>query len=189
MKAYDIDNISIYLFAAGICVWSLFSLLSSLSIANTGLLVTLAGPLSIILTRFALVRAENSRLKAVLYSQRHEMYIRPYYHNNNNPDDNTSPELPEEHQNVGGGLKSSVFLQVDGWQLFLAIAAATALIIVGVRFATTQKWALWMGLAILTELVMRLVLETLWRKTDLGRLVPRWLARQTWGSEYVAELM
>lgn len=79
-----------------------------------------------------------------------------------------------------------MFLQVDGWQPFLAVATATALITVGVRFATSQKWALWMGLAILTELVMRLVLEALWRKTDFGRFVPHWLARQTWwNSEYV----
>lgn len=41
-------------------------------------------------------------------------------------------------------------------------ASATALIVVGVRFATSKKWALWMGLAICTELVMTLVLELLW---------------------------
>lgn len=81
-----------------------------------------------------------------------------------------------------------MFLQVDDWQSFLAVATATALIIVGVRFATGQKWALWMGLAILTELLMRLILEALWRKTDFGRFVPRWLARQKWwNSEYVAD--
>lgn len=205
MKAHDIENIGIYLFTAGIVVWFPFSLLSGLSIVNTGLLITLAGPLLVVLTRLVLVWAEYTRLRAVLYSQRHEMYIRTYYyHNNNNSDDIPSPGLPEEHhQTAGGGgdvggyvggcvggdkLKSSVFLLVDSWQLFLAVATATALIIVGVRFATSQKWALWMGLAILTELVMRLVLEALWRKTDFGRLVPRWLARQTWwNGEYVAE--
>lgn len=207
MKAHDIENIGIYLLTAGIVVWFPFSLLSGLSIANTGLLITLVGPLLVLLTRFVLVRAEYSRLRAVLYSQRHEMYIRTYYyHNNNNSDDIPSPRLPEVHHqtaggggdvggNVGGGgggggdkLKSSVFLLVDSWQLFLAVATATALIIVGVRFATSQKWASWMGLAILTELMMRLVLEALRRKTDFGRLVPRWLARQTWwNGEYVAE--
>lgn len=193
VKAHDIENIGVYLLTAGFVVWFPFSLLSGLSIANTGLDITLAGPLLILLTRSALILAENIRLRAVLYSKQHEMYIRTYYHHNN-PDDIASPGLPEEHHqtvgDVGGGniLKSSVFLQFDGWQLFLAVATATALIIVGVRFATSQKWALWMGLAILTELVMRLVLEALWRSTEFGRLVPRWLARQTWwGGEIVAE--
>lgn len=182
MKAYETENISIYLFTAGFCVWSPFSLLSGLSIAKTGLLINLAGPLLIALTRFALMLAEHSRLKLVLYSQRHEMYIRTYY---NNPGD-TGPAVPE-HQTAAGKLRSSVFLQVDGWPLFLSIAAAIALIIVGVRFAT-QKWALWMGLAILTELVMRLFLEILWRKTEFGRFIPRWLATQAWwNNEYVAE--
>lgn len=70
------------------------------------------------------------------------------------------------------------------------MASATALITVGVRFAASQKWALWMGLAICTELVMRLILDLLWRKTELGRLVPRWLARQTWwSSEHVVETL
>lgn len=193
VKAHDIENIGVYLLTAGFVVWFPFSLLSGLSIANTGLDITLAGPLLILLTRSALILAEYIRLRAVLYSKQHEMYIRTYYHHNN-PDDIASPGLPEEHHqtvgDVGGGniLKSSVFLQFDGWQLFLAVATATALIIVGVRFATSQKWALWMGLAILTELVMRLVLEALWRNTEFGRLVPRWLARQTWwGGEIVAE--
>lgn len=207
MKAHDMENIGIYLFTAGEVVWIPFSLLSGLSIANSGLLVTIAGPLLIILTRFALIRVEYRRLRAVLHSEQREMYIRTYYyHNNNSPDDIASPGLPEEHHQTGGGgggggdvggggcgsgkLKSSVFLQVDGWQLFLAVATATALIVVGVRFAPSQKWALWMGLAILTELVMRLVLEALWRKTDFGRLVPRWLARQTWwNSEHVVETL
>lgn len=197
MNAYDVDNIGIYLYIAGFCVWFPFSLLSALSIANTGLLVTLTGPLSIVLTRFALLRVEYGRLNAVLYSLRHEMYIRTYYHNNIS-DENTIPALPEAHHQTGGGcggvisgkLKSSVFLQIDGWQLFLAIFAATALISVGVRFSAAQKWALWMGLAILTELVMRLGLETLWRKTDFGLLIPRWLARQTWwNADYVAETL
>lgn len=198
VKAHDIENIGVYLLTAGFVVWFPFSLLAGLSIAKTGLAITLAGPLLITLTRFALVLAEYNRLRAILYSKQHEMYIRTYYHNN--PDDIASPGLPEEHHqtvgDVGGGsgsgggnlLKSSVFLQLDGWQLFLAVATATALIIVGVRFATSQKWALWMGLAIMTELVMRLVLEALWRKTEFGRLVPRWLARQRWwGGEIVAE--
>lgn len=200
MKAHDIENIGIYLFTAGEVVWILFSLISGLSIANTGLLVTIAGPLVIILTGFALIRVEYGRLRAVLHSQQHEVYIRTYYyHNNNSPDDITSPE--EHHQTGGGGdvggggcgsgeLKSSVFLQVDGWQLFLAVTTSTALIAVGVRFAPSEKWALWMGLAIMTELVMRLVLEALWRKTDFGRLPPRWLARQTWwNSEHVVETL
>lgn len=122
------------------------------------------------------------------------MYTRTYHHNNNTLDDNTSPELPEDHHQtaVGGGVKvnSSMFLQVDVWQASLVIAVATALIIVGMRHVTTQKWALWMGLAILTELVMCLVLETRRRKTDIGLFVPRWLAKQTWWrSEYVAKLM
>lgn len=81
-----------------------------------------------------------------------------------------------------------IIIRLDGWQLSLAIAVATALIILVARLAATQKWALWMGLAILTELGMRLILETLWGKTDIGRFVPRWLAGQTWwSSEYVAE--
>lgn len=124
------------------------------------------------------------------------MYIRTFHHNNNNSDDISPPALPEDHHQTGNGgggggkLKSSVFLQVNGWQLILAVVTATALIVVGVRFAASQKWALWMGLAILTELVMRLVLEVLWRQTDLGRLVPRWLAKQTWwNSEHVVETM
>ena len=198
MKTYDIENIGIYLYVAEYCIWLTFCLLSSLSIAESGLLVTLAGPLFIILTRLVLILAEHRRLKTVVLSQQYEMYTRTYHYNNNTLDDNTSPELPEDHHQtaVGGGggggvkLNSSVFLQVDVWELSLAIAVATALIIVGVRHVTTQKWALWMGLAILTELVMRLVLEILRRKTDIGLLVPRWLARQAWWRiEYVAELM
>lgn len=195
MKTYDIENIGIYLFTAGFCSWFPFCLLSGLSIVESGLLVTLAGPIFIILTRSVLIHADVRRLEAVL-SQRHEMYTRTYHHNNNTLDDNTSPELPEDHhQTAGGGggggkLNSSVFLLVDGWQLSLAIAVATALIIVGVRHITTQKWALWMGLAILTELVMRLVLETLRRKTGIGLLVPRWLSQTWWGNEYIVpELM
>lgn len=198
IRVHDIENIGIYLVTAGYAVWLPFSLLSGLSIAKTGLFVTIAGPVLIVLARFALIRAEYSRLRAVLRAQQHEMYIRTYYyHNNDNADDITSPRLPDEHhhQTGSGGLgrgklKSSVFLQVDSWQLILAMASATALITVGVRFAASQKWALWMGLAICTELVMRLILELLWKKTELGRLVPRWLARQTWwSSEHVVEIM
>lgn len=201
IRVHDIENIGIYLVTAGGAVWLPFSLLSGLSIAKTGLFVTIAGPVLIVLARSALIRAEYSRLRAVLRAQQHEMYIRTYYYHNNdnndNADDITSPRLPDEHhhQTGSGGLgrgklKSSVFLQVDGWQLILAMASATALITVGVRFAASQKWALWMGLAICTELVMRLILDLLWRKTELGRLVPRWLARQTWwSSEHVVETM
>lgn len=194
IRVYDIENIGIYLVIAGGAVWFPFSLLSGLSIAKTGLLVTMAGPVLIVLARSALIRTEYGRLRAFLRAKQHEMYIHTYYyHNNDNADDITSPRLPDEHHRTGSGSlsgckpKSSLFLQVDGWQLILAMASATALIIVGVRFATSQKWALWMGLAICAELMMRLVLELLWRKTELGRLVPRWLARQA--IEHVVETM
>lgn len=39
-------------------VWIPFSILSSLSIAKTGLFVTIAGHLPIVLARFALIRVE-----------------------------------------------------------------------------------------------------------------------------------
>lgn len=145
IKAYDIKNISLYLYTARFYIWFPFCFRSGPSIAKTGLLITVAGPFPILLTRVALSQAENGRLKAVLYSQWHEMYI-SYYHNNNS-DENTNPELTKGHKNhqssVGGGggdeLKSSVFLPVNGWQLCLAITAAIGLISVGVKLATTQK--------------------------------------------------
>lgn len=197
IRVHDIENIGIYLFTAGYAGWLPFSVLSTLSIVKTGLLVTIAGPVLIVLARSALLRAESSRLRAVLRAQQHEMYIRTYnYHNNDNAVDITSPRLDEHHHQTGSGdlgrgkPKSSLFLQVDGWQFILAMASATALITVGIRFAASQKWALWMGLAICSELVMRLILELLWRKTELGKSVPRWLARQTWwNNELVVETL
>ncbi len=180
MKFYDLHIVGFYLVAVALCAWLPFWILSGVSIGKIGLFVTLIGPLSIAVIRAMCGWAEYHRLKSFLEVRAHDLYVRSY---DNGPID-VNPRLSDHKNTKRFNTKSSLFLQFAIWQLSLAMAAATVLIIVGVKFQR-QEWALWIGLAIPTELAVRLAMEILWQRTKLGRWAPSWLAKQSWWNDEV----
>ena len=145
------------------CVWGSFLILSTLSTLRTGNPTKVIGPCVIWVIRGACVFAEYTNSRNHLDRQVYRLYVQSFASDEHNPKGNSIKWPP----------------QFKAWQVGLAMSAAIVLLAVGVR-CPGQRWALWTGLAIPVEIVLRLAIEALWRKMELGIVAERWLMKKGW---------
>lgn len=151
-------------FALLFVIWAVFVLISAITIAKSGHLWTVGGPISMVCIRFGFAHAERKKAIKSMDSYTRSLYIQSFY-------------PPDHRPDTAGNAWSSV--QFQAWHLILAMIFAVTLILLG-ALVSSQRWALWTGFAIPAEIITRLVIELLWRTTKSGNVVKAWLKKRGW---------
>lgn len=150
-------------------IWCVFCLLSkwttfSKSDHLSDRLWTIGGLASTVCIRGGFMFAEETRATKSMEYYTRSLYIQSFYSQDHRPD------------TAGNGWSS---VQFKAWHVILAMIFAVSLVLLG-ALVPSQRWALWVGCAIPTEIITRLVIELLWRKTKLGNVVETWLKKRGW---------
>lgn len=147
-----------------LCIWGVAGVLASFNIAKSGHITSIAGPCTIVLIRAGFLLAERGMILDSLDRHTRGMYIQSFAPLEEGPDD-------------ASNTWSSVQFKV--WHVVVAMFAALVLLLLG-AIVPSQRWVLWMGLAIPVEISIRLVFELLWRKTRFGTVIKIWLKKKGW---------
>ena len=115
-----------------------------------------------IFIRIVYAATELRRMQNIIDNRAYEMWIQSF--------DESKKERIDD-------LSTSSSLEFRVWELSLAVVIAVALISSGAK-NSSDRWLWWIGVTIISEVVFRLVIQTLWRKTSLGRNVKVWLKKK-----------
>ena len=115
-----------------------------------------------ILIRIVYAAIELGRMRKLIDNRAYELWIQTF---------------DESKKEQNDDLSTSSSLEFRVWELSLAVVIAVALISKGAK-NSPDRWLWWIGVTIISEVVFRLVVQTLWRKTSLGRNVKVWLKKK-----------
>jgi hypothetical protein len=183
---------SIYAYTWGIiifCSWAPFCLAASLSIVNTGRLAPMAGPLAAVLIRGLVAWKELGKLRKFINHRAFEYYVHSFKpaaaaafsrHEEEDQNPTCSPKstiLDRIYEKVSSSfsspLSSSPSLQFAHLHLSAALLLGISSLVLGSRIQN-QRWAIWIGAAVVVEVGVRLLVEAVWRGTRVGRTGRKW---------------
>ena len=115
-----------------------------------------------ILIRMLYAFIELGRLRKIIDDRAYEMWVQSF--------DETRKEPVED-------LDTTSRLQFPMWDLSAAVMIAVALVAVGGK-NVHDMWLWWIGVTIIAEVVFRVVIQILWRKTSVGKKVKAWVKKK-----------
>ncbi len=115
-----------------------------------------------VLVRMLYSLFELGGLRKMIDDQAYEMWVQSF--------DETKREQVED-------LSTKSSLHLNLWELSIAVVLAVALIATGAKIPA-KAWLWWIGVTIFAEVVFRVVIQILWRKTRMGKVVELWLRKK-----------
>ncbi len=115
-----------------------------------------------ILVRILYAFVELRGLRRIIDARAYEMWVQSF--------DETKIEQIED-------LSTDSSLRFSIWELGIAVLLAVMLVATGAK-TPARAWLWWIGVTIFAEVVFRLVIQTLWRKTRMGTAVKVWLKKK-----------
>jgi len=115
-----------------------------------------------ILVRMLYSLFELGGLRKMIDDQAYEMWVQSF--------DETKREQVED-------LSTKSSLHLNLWELSIAVVLAVALVATGAKIPA-KAWLWWIGVTIFAEVVFRVVIQILWRKTRMGKVVELWLRKK-----------
>ena len=148
-------------------IWFPFTLQAGLFVAR-GDYKSLSVELSVVIAlRIAFCVVEYRTVKDFIDRQAHEQWVMQFRKST------VSNSIPSKK------VKFRASWQFGVRAVALFSIAGIVLVVLG-SSRPSQKWAIWMGLAILIELGLRLTIEQVWRNTRHGEILKIWLKKKDW---------
>lgn len=105
---------------------------------------------------------ELVRLRKTTEDRAYEMWVQSF--------DETKREQVED-------LSTNSSLHLNLWKLSIAVVLAVTLVATGAKIPA-KAWLWWIGVTIFAEVVFRVVIQILWWKTRMGKVVELWLRKK-----------
>lgn len=115
-----------------------------------------------ILVRMLYSLIEIGGLKRIIEDQAYEMWVQSF--------DETKSEQVED-------LSTRSSLHFNIWELSIAVVVAVVLVATGAK-KPAEGWLWWIGVTIFAEVLFRVMIQILWRKTRMGKVVKLWLRKK-----------